>query len=123
MKATTLIVLALLADPAGAENNVQSRGNDSLSLPELVDITENIPIGAASVSLREFLSSRIDQMKQDLLDRIELIEKQQRQLLDERDRQYAQRFEAQQKALSSTIRDVIKSLARLIGGWFGYKQH
>lgn len=68
----------------------------------------------SGVSLRDYLSSRIDQLRMDMLDRIELVERQQRQLLDERDRQYAQRFEAQQKALSDALQATKESAANAL---------
>lgn len=58
---------------------------------------------AESVPLRDFLSSRIDQIRIELLDRIDQANTLQQKILDERDRQYSQRFEAQQQALAAAF--------------------
>lgn len=50
------------------------------------------PREETAVPLRDFLSGRIDQLSAEL-----------RQLIDERDRQYGQRFEAQQQALKDAL--------------------
>lgn len=55
------------------------------------------PVDNADVSLRDYTSTRIDQMQT---------------IMDERDRQYAQRFEAQQQALKDTLASAKESVTK-----------
>lgn len=94
MKFLAALALALLflsapgfAEPAQPERQVVQTQDTPPGHPYNVGRTDT-----SQVSLRDFLSSRIDQVEQQLL-----------RLLDERDRQYAQRFEAQQKALADAL--------------------
>jgi preprotein translocase subunit SecD len=64
----------------------------------------------AQVPLREFLSSRQDQQYADLLSRIEATEKRLRLVMDERDRQYAQRFDAQRSAVNAALASAERAL-------------
>lgn len=55
------------------------------------------------VSLRDFLSNRIEQNRTDILDRVDNDVKTLRLLIDERDRLYNERADAQTKALQDTL--------------------
>lgn len=54
---------------------------------------------AASIPLRDYLSSRVDQLQQ---------------LMDERDRQYAQRFAAQQEAVQAALQAAKEAVANAL---------
>lgn len=63
----------------------------------------NTEAGGSSVSLRDFLSARIDQNRADILDRVDAEVKTLRLLIDERDRLYNERSDARTKALEDTL--------------------
>lgn len=63
----------------------------------------NTNSSGSSVSLRDFLSARIDQNRADILDRVDSDVKTLRLLIDERDRLYNERSEARTKALEDTL--------------------
>lgn len=67
-----------------------------------------------SVPLRDFLSSRIDQLRSELIDRMEQDRTEQRSRSELLDRQYAQRFEAQQEALSAALLAAEKAVANAL---------
>lgn len=57
------------------------------------------PVDNADVSLRDYTATRIDQLQQ---------------IMDERDRQYAQRFEAQQQALNAALQAAKEAVANAL---------
>ncbi len=113
MKPAVIGLLLALAAPAVAQD---VPGGHEANAP-----SRDAPIGAPyhtgevaqsdQVTVRDYLSSRIDQLRADIIDRLEQQSKQQRDIIDERDKQYAQRFEAQQKALGDRFEAQQKALA------------
>lgn len=77
--------------------------------PPIADTPVGAPYNTAersrydTVSVRDYLSSRIDQLRIEILDRIEQIDRAQTRIIDERDRQYSQRFAAQQAAVEAAL--------------------
>lgn len=69
-----------------------------------VDTGGNADMPVAQVPLRDFLSSRQDLQYADLSRQISQLGAFMQQVIDERDRQYAQRFAAQQDAVESALR-------------------
>lgn len=63
----------------------------------------NTTSSGSSVSLRDFLSARIDQNRADILDRVDSDMKAMRLLIDERDRLYNERADAKARALQDTL--------------------
>jgi len=122
-------LLCLLAFPAGAQNQPSApymlaqdsapRGSAAERQAETPDVPPGSPyyVGSAAevnVSVRDFLSARLDQLRTEVLNLIALQEKQQRDLIDERDRQYAQRFQAQQEALQAALQAAEKAVANAL---------
>lgn len=111
-----LLALALSCGAWGQE--------EKASVSDLVRETADVPRGApyntgaysagavdsSSVPLRDFFSSRLDQFRAEVIDRFA----QQRDVIDERDRQYAQRFAAQQEALSAALLAAEKAVANAL---------
>lgn len=121
-----VILLLLLSSPAMAQ-----MGQPDTPLPRqrpvesVTQDTTDVPVGApyrtgdaqyrtagdpnpsvmaqASVPLRDYLSSRIDNLRSEMLDKLETLERAQTKLQDERDRQYSQRFSSQQDAVFSAL--------------------
>lgn len=65
--------------------------------------TGSVVQAQASVPLRDYLSNRIDNLRSEMLDKLETLERNQTKMQDERDRQYAQRFSSQQDAVFSAL--------------------
>lgn len=85
-----------LADPAPVAEVVED-------LPRGYPYNTGRAADTSQVPLRDFLSSRMDQLEHQLL-----------RLLDERDRQYAQRFAAQQEALQAALQAAEKAVANAL---------
>lgn len=120
------LVIFALAVPLGALAEEQSQTQAiepqpwAQGTPSIPDVPAGFPYNVGSmaaeqrstdVPLRDYMSSRVDQLRSEILDRMELLDRQLKQLIDERDRQYAQRFGAQQEALASTLVAAEKSVA------------
>jgi hypothetical protein len=69
-------------------------------------------IAQAQVPLRDFLSSRQDQQYADILGRIDALDRRFQQVIDERDRQYAQRFQAQQEAVQAALQSAKEAVLK-----------
>lgn len=87
------------ADPRETRAPTQSTTDPPLGFPYN---TGNGGV-SAEVPLRDFLSSRQDQQRAELIERIESLSRHMQQIIDERDRQYAQRFAAQQDAVEAAL--------------------
>lgn len=93
-----LIILSALFTTYAAAQQVEPQADAPKGAPYHVEASD-----PTLVPLRDYLSSRIDQLRVEVFDRIEEDQKHALRLLDERDRQYAQRFEAQQEALGAAL--------------------
>lgn len=124
MKAATLIVLAFLAVPVMAQAQTETpRAQKQSQLPS--NLNDDLPIGSpyrtgdvavsqSQVPLRDYLSTRIDQLRSEMIDRFENSQRQQEKILDERDRQYAQRFAAQQEAVAAALQAAKEAVANAL---------
>lgn len=71
----------------------------ALSFGAAAQTVDQIPATDQDVSLRDYTSSRIDQLQK---------------VMDERDRQYAQRFDAQQQALTAALQAAKEAVANAL---------
>ena len=91
--------LAPLVDPTTV---VQSTRDPPPGFPYNTGGNADLP-ATASVPLRDFLSSRQDQQRAEVIERIDSLSNWLQRIQDERDRQYAQRFASQQEAVQAAL--------------------
>lgn len=117
----TLALLLALSPGALAQEQAPESASDRVR----GEAPRDTPLGApynigrtqqnnSEVSIRDYLSSRIDQLRSEMVDRFEALERKQQQILDERDNQYAQRFTAQQEALAAALQAQKEAVANAL---------
>lgn len=126
MKAIPIILLALAlsGDTRAQEPSRTPRIEPQpwvQGTPNIPDVPAGFPynVGAMAadsrstdVPLRDYMSSRVDQLRGEILDRLELLDRQQQALINERDRQYAQRFAAQEAATNISLSAAKEAVAK-----------
>lgn len=97
-----LVILAL-AVPSGAlaqaPELLAQREQAVSDLPDGYPYNVGQAYETTQVPLRDFFSSRLDQNRAEFLDRLSQL----RDIIDERDERYSQRFQAQQEALNAAL--------------------
>lgn len=115
-----VLVLLALALPSGAlaEQPPWSPAQTAESTP---DAPRGAPYNTGSmaqqqdsVPLRDYLSSRIDQLRTEMFDRLDQLDRAQQKVIDERDQRYSQRFQAQQEAVGAALQAAKEQVANAL---------
>lgn len=85
------------------EDHRQTQADVPPGFPYNVGMMAAGTAAGSTVPLRDYMSSRLDGLRVEILNLMNVLIEQLRQIIDERDQQYKQRFEAQEKAVTAAL--------------------